>query len=218
MFQSAGIRQGGKSSPTLWNLFINGLFELIANQTNSSYELEENYLPSVLLLMLLYADDIVLVGTSSQDLQQKINLTVQDSRKRGYKFSAHKCKVLVVNNPFNDSENFMLEDIKLDTVTEYKYLGIVISQNGIDFSDFVSQRCEAAITRCSMVKTFLGQLPFASIGDALELYKSLVPLLETGAQVILYTKQNRLDIERTQLACIQMLTGIFSTTLCESQR
>ena len=169
--------------------------------------------------MLLYADDIVLAAKSSIDLQHKIDLTVQHNHKFGYKFSAHKCKVLIVNNPFNDSEKFILEDTELEVVKEYKYLGITISQTGIDFSDFVSQRCEAALKRCSMVKTFLDQLNFATMGDAPDLYKSLVrPLLETGAQVVLYTKQDRINIEKTQLECIQMLTGVFSSTLRESQR
>ena len=95
---------------------------------------------------------------------------------------------------------------------------MLISANGIDFSNFITKRCEAASKRCSMVKTFLEQLPFATLGS-IELYKSLVrPLLETGAQAIKYKKTDKINIERTQLECIQMLTGVFSTTLRESQR
>ena len=217
---NAGIRQGGKSSPTFWNLFINGLSDLLENECgNTRFELEENFLPFVSILMLLYADDIVLIGTSATDLQRKIQLTVQHSKKWGYTFSAHKCKVLVINNPFNDSQNFTLGSTELEVVDQYKYLGMLITASGIDFSNFVEQRRDAALTRCSMLKTLLEQLPFATIGDAIDLYKALVrPLLETGAQVIHYNKKDRTIIEKTQLECIQMLTGLFSSTLRESQR
>ena len=48
---SAGLRQGGKSSPILWNLFFNDLEKDLRNHNVSEYEFDPNFLPSLFFLL-----------------------------------------------------------------------------------------------------------------------------------------------------------------------
>ena len=214
---SAGLRQGGKSSPILWNLFFNDL-EKYLNGTEK-FELKENFELSVAFLLLLFADDLVLIGKSVSDLQKKINILLTYAKKWGLEFSVSKCKILPVHNPFLESVELKMGNTVLENVTEYKYLGIKIDSSGIDFAKFIQDKCNEAETRSSMLSSFLAKFEFSTVEDAVRLHNALVrPLLETGSQVIFYDRDNLDKIEKTNLKCLRNYLKIFSSTLRETQR
>ena len=121
---SAGLRQGGKSSPILWNLFFNDLEKDLRNHNVSEYEFDPNFLPSLFFLLLLFADDLVLIGNSPEDLQEKIDILLNYAGKWGLKFSVNKCKILEINNPFLQKVEMKMGNETLENVNSYKYLGI----------------------------------------------------------------------------------------------
>ena len=169
-------------------------------------------------MLLLFADDLVLIGKSVSDLQNKINALLTYAKKWGLEFSVSKCKILPVNNPFLEHVELKMDRTVLEEVREYKYLGIKIDSTGIHFSKFINDKCEEAEIRSSMLSSFLAKFQFSTIEDATYLHNSLVrPLLETGCQVVFYDDENFDKIERTNLKCIRNYLKVFSSTLRKTQ-
>ena len=65
---NCGLKQGCSLSTLLFNLFINDLVVLI-NSTNKGFDIDGESVAT-----LLYADDLVLLATSEQDLQILLNV------------------------------------------------------------------------------------------------------------------------------------------------
>ena len=66
---SKGVRQGCPLSPVLFNLYINGIFDLINNNSTSDVYLKENNKVNA----LMYADDLVLISRTKEGLQHQID-------------------------------------------------------------------------------------------------------------------------------------------------
>ena len=88
---------------------------------------------SIVLLVLLYADDKVLFANNYQDMQNLLN--VFESYCTKWKLSVNgkkkpKTKVLIFNaNKQYYQKLFYLGKSKLDNVKNYKYLGIIFHKS-----------------------------------------------------------------------------------------
>ena len=89
----SGVRQGCLLSPELFILFINELERKLKFSEFRGIHVWE----ATEVLLLMYADDIVLVGETIQ-LQRKINILEQFCRKYGMKVNLDKTKVMVFRN------------------------------------------------------------------------------------------------------------------------
>ncbi len=67
--QKRGVRQGCSLSPTLFNIYINELAVLLEQSTAPGLTLQDQNIK-----LLLYADDLVLLSSTPQGLQQHLDL------------------------------------------------------------------------------------------------------------------------------------------------
>ena len=81
---------------------------------------------------LLYADDSVLCGESKKDLRVIAGRFAEVCRRRGMKVSAGKSKVLVLNGMERLEYQVHVDGIRLEHVSEFKYLGCVLNESGTD--------------------------------------------------------------------------------------
>ena len=68
---SVGVRQGEKLSPALFSLFLNDLDEFLVSNNNNGIDLSNSsneLLPIFRILLLLYADDTILMAEDQQTL------------------------------------------------------------------------------------------------------------------------------------------------------
>ena len=66
-----GIRQGGSSSPTLFDIFIDGLITKLKDLKIGIA------IDSIMISCLLFADDVVLLANSLNELQELLNVACE---------------------------------------------------------------------------------------------------------------------------------------------
>ena len=81
--------------------------------------------------VLLYADDIVVMSESSEDLQQVLNVVAGYGNDFNVSFSEEKSEVLIVNGEELEGKNgWRLGEKMLKRTKEYKYLGMCLNEDG----------------------------------------------------------------------------------------
>ena len=120
-----GVFQGDNLSPNLFNIFVNDLTKCF----------DETCMPVLLgehrINCLLYADDLIILSESASGLQNCLNVVGKFCSTWGLDINYNKSKVMV----FSKSSKlfdfpFTINNIALECVREYKYLGIIFSLNG----------------------------------------------------------------------------------------
>ncbi len=82
------------------------------------------------ICILLYADDIVLLSDPEEGLHKHLDKVYHWSLKLKMKFNAKKSNILHVRQSLiiRTNFNFKLGNMVLPIITQYKYLGIVITE------------------------------------------------------------------------------------------
>jgi exonuclease III len=176
-----GVRQGCPLSPTLFNYFVD---ELSTQLRKSGYGSKFNGLD---VGALLYADDVVLLADSAEELQGLIDTVDEFCRKWKMSMNMKKSEVMVVRatdqSPAAErSHEWVCRDSKLKVVRKYKYLGIW-------FTDDLSWREHIAVVLAKVEKRTNGLRKVLRNKSIPVRAKTLVwlaqvrPLLEYGAEV-----------------------------------
>ncbi len=87
-----GLIQGDTLSPTLFNIFINDLVDDV-NSLNLGVFIDGHRIS-----ILLYADDIVLLGETEKDLQKMLDSVYKWSKKYKIKFNVSKSNIVHFRN------------------------------------------------------------------------------------------------------------------------
>ena len=117
---STGMRQGCVMSPILFSLFINGLAKEINDKTKGIKVGERR------VRLLLYADDIVLLAESAEDLQNMLDIVTKYSRQWRFRVNPKKGKsevMLFGRKPRNQDRKWKLAGVEIGETSMYKYLG-----------------------------------------------------------------------------------------------
>ena len=120
-----GLKQGDPSSPLLFMLFINDIVQTI----NVGLE-KISTVDDIELILMLYADDVVVFAKSPEVLQSilydiKSYCTIWDLKK-----NTKKTKAMNFEKGRHTNFDFYINNTKLETVTSFRYLGIHFFKNG----------------------------------------------------------------------------------------
>ena len=119
-----GLKQGCLLSPILFNVYINDLANLLEHSDNGVM------VNGVKINCLFYADDLVLIGESEEDLQGLLNVLSQWCNTNGLNINTDKTKVVHFRLPSvrRTSFPFTCCSKPVECTDRYKYLGLVLNE------------------------------------------------------------------------------------------
>ena len=121
-----GLKQGCKISPIMFSYLINVLAKEVSENCKHSIQLSPNTPP---VSCLLFADDVALLADSPVGLQNQIDQLKCAADKLGLIINTDKSKVVVyrMGGHLSKYEKWSVGGIPLQVVSEYRYLGNILS-------------------------------------------------------------------------------------------
>ena len=116
-----GVAQGCPLSPTLFAIFIDDLLKTL-NSSSEGIQIGNTNINN-----LAYADDIVLLANSKENLQTLINKTAGWCKENGMLANISKCATM---SNLASYEHLYWEDTPIPKKKTYKYLGLLFQSNG----------------------------------------------------------------------------------------
>ena len=120
-----GTRQGCNLSPTIFNMYLNDLCQVLRMRNCDPVKMGDKNLNS-----LMYADDIILFSNTKEGLQKSLNTCHQYFKTWKLQVNIKKTKVMVFNSSNKTIQSFHYGSENIEVVNKYKYLGIILSNKG----------------------------------------------------------------------------------------
>ena len=205
---TAGVRQGCPASPLLFGLYLDELETQMTGQ-GQALQGDSPSLGGTAIPLLLFADDLVLVSLSERGLQSKLSTLQTFCESRGLTVNLAKTKAVVFNQR-TARTNLQFAGQAVEQVDRYKYLGIVLHQNGkltcaSDTLRLAGERAAFALrSRCT-------QLGITDPRLKCNLFDALVrPVLSFGCEVWapLPGKGALRELESVHLSFLRSITGL----------
>ena len=206
-FQYAvGLRQGEVLSPLLFSLFVEDLELYLQDRTTCGLSMEE-----INIILLLFSDDMVIVGNSPEDLQNSLNLLFKYCSDWGLTVNIQKTKIVVFRKrgQIREGESWTYNDEHIEVVNDFNYLGIVFNYTGT----FVLNQETLAGKGLKALNVLLAntrKYEF-NIKTLCQLFDSFVgSILSYGCEVWGFTKSK--ELERIHLKFCKLILKVKTST------
>ena len=204
-----GVLQGGMLSPTLFTEFLQDI--------SKSFDQGDGIpVDTLLIVYLLFADDLVLFSDSANGLQKQLTALYKYASLWHIIVSNPKTKVLIFNKRHtSECDSFYYGDDIIEKNEKYKYLGVVYStkypKNVLKetFLHLASQAGKAVFSLHKQSRPVVGKL---SPVIAFKVFDwQILPILEYASD-IWYTGDSVNDLEKIHLKFIKSTLGVRKQT------
>lgn len=144
---NCGVRQGENLSPILFSLFLNDIEEYLETKNNNGIQFQNLDINIIIkIIVLLYADDTILLTDNPKNLQKCLDDFVNYCKTWKLKVNIEKTKIMIFG-PKKKNVKFHMENTELEQVASYKYLGTIFSKNGkfLNARKHVAQQAQKAM-------------------------------------------------------------------------
>ena len=207
-----GIKQGDPISPILFNFYIDELKNYLKTDKDTPI------MGSKLIHYLLWADDLVLMSTSKEGLQNLLNGLQDFCKDWDMEVNTSKTQILIFRKTLKPiQEKFLFNKSHLKSVTTYKYLGTILQSNGkiAECTKDLYHRSLKAMFK--LTRSFNTDCP--DFNTCIHLFDHLVkPILTYNAEIwgpsllkgksINFEKLLAYDIEKCHIKFLRFAVGI----------
>ena len=175
---SMGVRQGDGLSPTLFNIYVNDIPQLFSDPTCDPPKIGNEPISA-----LLYADDLVIFSETETGLKTCLKKFNGYCRMWHLKINVAKSKIMIFNSKNNNYGPFSVDNENLEIVTNYKYLGMMISRS-TSFDLGINSLCKKSIKATYLMNKTLWNADFIPVDIYLKSFDTLIkPILTYGCEV-----------------------------------
>ena len=122
-----GLKQGCPLSPLLYSLFTNDIDRFLDGHERGAMTATD----TIKVPHCDYADDIVALTNEASHLQSQLDRFYVYTQQKGLTLNTSKTKILVFySNDQSALPTFYYNGVPLETVKEFKYLGIILTRDG----------------------------------------------------------------------------------------
>ncbi|EYC25050.1 hypothetical protein Y032_0012g1670 [Ancylostoma ceylanicum] len=191
-----GVRQGDTISPKLFTAALEHIFRKLEwNEYGQSVN-------GVQLTNLRFADDVVLIAKSTQELQTMMNDLDEHSRSCGLKINTSKTKVMTAGR-----STISIRGVQLEYVESFVYLGQKISLSR-DHSGEVMRRIHAGWNSFRRYENFLSSRTVEMKWKRALFNLCVLPSMLYGAETWVLTKSARHKLAAAQRRMERCMVGI----------
>jgi len=122
--------------------------------------------------ILAYADDIIILGSDSQEVKAGAKELIINSKVIGLQINEAKTKYMVISRRENHEENLEVENYKFERIHNFKYLGVTINSKNNNH-DEIKIRVTTA-NKCYYGVTSILELKQVSIKSKITIYKVII--------------------------------------------
>ena len=209
-----GVAQGDPLSPTLYAIFENELLEKVHSGRDMHASLTAG------ILALAYADDLVGIAYSAQDLRDRVIApSYEHARQYRYRANVPKCGVMLCG-PVPDEDRtqpFMWGDQEIPIVEEYTHLGVLVSSDGSHDAHF-QRVIQQGNARVAAMKPLLKDAHLTIRIKRLLMLTALLPCLEFASEVLVPSSVQCRALESVQLKAARLILGCPTLTASEAVR
>ena len=200
-----GLRQGSMESPLLFSLCISDLYNLLMKYGGKGIRFSPDHTE---VKILMYADDVVLIADSPNELQRHITALNKFCKQWKMNVNIDKTKVMVFRKGgrLRHDEKWFLNGKVIECVKSYKYLGVNVS-TGNKWGKATTclaeqgQKALSALIGVSYKAGFLSYVPFFKIFDS-----CVLPILLYASEI--WGIQSYKSIENIQVKACKKLLGV----------
>ena len=119
-----GLRQGDVMSPVMFSLFVEDIELHMQSKVDSGIQIDD-----IMLIMLLFADDMAIFAKTPEELQDHLNDLLYYCNSCGLHVNTNKTKVMVFRKRggVKLNENWSYDNNILKVVDNFNYLGTIFN-------------------------------------------------------------------------------------------
>ncbi|XP_041472747.1 uncharacterized protein LOC121422011 [Lytechinus variegatus] len=196
-----GVRQGGVLSPTLYTTYVDGLIKKL-REKNLGCTIYGRFSGLVVL-----ADDIALITTSSTELQQMLEVAFNYAQQWHYRFNPSKCAVVVTNKLKQPTKSsWEVGGSFIEERDNHPHLGVIKSGTRYDPTDNIIGMGLRTFYALSGTGAYTGGLIPTIIS---QLWKTFcIPRMLQGSTVFKFTKTMLQKLDKTQSHLFKEILGV----------
>ncbi|CAM4844407.1 unnamed protein product [Rotaria magnacalcarata] len=228
-----GVMQGGIPSPILFNILFDFIIRKVIEEADVTgvqfsygrndffHDTKEKYL-NFDILALLYADDLVVMCETSDDLEIFIQIFEKVTQEYGLSMNVKKTCIMtlkqlevdqnnkIIHNHEVDQPDFdiNIRNQKVETVKFFTYLGCGVSRDQKP-DDEINTRLAKASTAFNMLRSVIWYRKTISITSRFRIYRACVlPVLLYGSETWSITKTHKQRISTFYMKCLRIIIGV----------
>ena len=197
-----GVRQGCVMSPWLFNVFMDGIMRETMEKLQGGVELTATNMQ-----LILFANDIVMVTEKKEDMQTNLGEMKKVMDKWGMKMHLGKTKVMMVSRTEEDC-NLNIEGEDIETVKKLKYLGAMISSDGLCDEEIEQRVGAAAKVVGAMRKEVLERRELLKKTKLRVFNAMVVPTLIYGCDTWTMQRRHESKLQASEMMFLRRVEGV----------
>lgn len=158
---------------------------------------------------LMYADDIVLIADKAKKMQKLIDIWTSEVEAMGMTINESKTKTMQIQrNNGNNTQDFTCKGKKLESVTNFEYLGTIISSDGRIEPEIANKIKKATNIYYAINRTLLGKKEIGK-KTKLQIYNTVViPAMTYTIEVLPTLIEHKRKITTIEMKYLRKIQGV----------